>query len=1172
MKKRNLCLFLTSLLLAPAVFFTLPHQTGQTQEPESPGAIFTVTNNLNTGAGSFRQAIIDANAAAGLDTIRFQIGTGPVEINHNTALPDITQPVIIDGTTQPGFSGTPLITLAGNFTVGLKIISGASTVKALALSGFQNGVVLENAGGNIVTGNFIGICPQNPTASCGNFGKGVLINNSPNNRIGGATTAERNIIAGNADNGVAITGAASSGNLILGNYIGLRLDGTLAPNDNFGVAIIGAPNNRVGGSLAGERNVISGNAGLCNLPPIANNSDVFISGATASGNTVEGNYIGTTIDGLDANSPCVGVRIDNAPNNTIGGTVGTTPGGACTGVCNLISGYGGIGNQSGVTIAGSGSTGNSVLGNFIGTNAAGTARVNNDVSITITNGASNNTVGGTTAAGRNLINNGITLLAGAAANTVQGNYIGADTTGNTGIGFIPGGGSIAAVTIANSPNNRIGSAAGTTLGGACTGGCNLISGNNLLGVHITGATSTGNRVDYNYIGLNAAGTAALRNNGDAITLQGGANNNIIGRPVTATPFQEKEACLDSTALTVICIQDDGTGNWVQFDDVTGAYTWKHCRSGVTMSGSGEVIRNGTLVRLRGNGVAIAVNTSTGLASVAIVPWGTSLNNFFINDRNISNNTCVCSTEGIQTIVGTVITAGNSNVFNFVSIGSSANGLVNLSSPTADGNLLHLWGNSDTYSNLLITTNGANPAITIAEGTDNSVTGVNWSGVGPGSMVNYVMDLNDNQTRDPNDPLDADGGANRTQNHPTISFVRRQLIGDTKYVIVNAQFQSTPNTSFNIYFDISTRRYSTFFPNLELTEIEEGVFRTVTTDANGNASLEVDLFESEAAAIFSGKSRIVARASVVTQVPITSANPTGVILGDTSEYSPPVAVPQPKFDRDNDGKTDFIVYRPGANAGAFSFWYVLNSSNFTFQAVQFGNGEDLPVAGDWQGDGVMDLAVWRPSNATWYYSRITGNPTTNYESIPWGSPSDKSVVGDFDGDGANDAAIFRPANGTWWIRQSLGGGTFVQSWGLGSDKLVPADYDGDGDTDIAVYRNGTWYISVCPTCPARYEQFGVGTDVPVPGDYDGDGRADIAVWRPSDGIWYILRSTAGFTANRFGLPTDKALNGDFDADGKNDLAVWRPSDGIFYVLRSEQGFAAVRWGLSSDVPVSMFPNQ
>lgn len=1171
--KRMIRILALALLMLAGGLLILPHRTGFLQEPESPSAVFTVTNNLNAGTGSFRQAIIDANATTALDTIQFAVGTGPAEISLSSALPDITQPVIIDGTTQPGFSGTPLITLSGNFSGSVRITAGGSTVKAITLTRFSNGLVLENAGGNIITGNYIGACPP-PNLGCANSNNGIRIINSPNNRIGGSTPTERNIISGNQDKGIEVTGSASSGNIVTGNYVGHLADGSPAGNGNFGVAIIGAPNNRVGGTLAGERNVITGNAQLCNLPPLASNSNVFISGAGASGNTVQGNYIGTAVDGMSGADTCAGVRIENAPNNTIGGTAGTTPGGACTGACNLISGYAALGNESGVMITGSGATGNSLLGNFIGTNAAGTARINNDVGITITASASNNTIGGTTAAGRNLIANGLWLSAGAATNTVQGNYIGTDTSGNIGIGFISGGQVTAALTVEDSPNNRIGIATGTTLGGACTGGCNLISGNNLDGVRITGAGSTGNRVDYNYIGLNAAGTAALRNLGGAIRLLNGASNNIIGRPVTAMPFHETETVENVPEATRV-VQDDISGDWIQFDDVTGDFTAFHCASGTSQSGRAEVRLNSAGTTIFRPGLSAGISTNGQGFGNFIFP-GPAGFRMTLLDSNTTNSTTACPMGGKQNILGT-ITNGvssdpnppNNNTYNSNSVGCSANEINNLSSETADGNFVNSAGNSNDYTTNYVCTRGEKEAVVVRAGTDNYIAGLTVqrirSAITGGAIFFREIDLHDDDTTNP--PVPNPGpGANRSQNAPVNIRFSYEAPLFTVLKVTATLNMCVPNSRFLVVINATRVIRSQLFATTDSGVLES---REVTTDANGNAEVNFLIDVNRI-----GEADVTATATAINAVQIVSENsaPSFVdVPGDTSEMSLPAAVPQPQFDFDSDGKTDIAVYRPGAEQNDLSYWYILKSADSTFQVAQFGVGEDLPVAGDYQGDDISDFAVFRPSTATWYHSRINGNPSTNFESIRWGLAMDIPVPGDYDHDGANDAAVFRPSDRTWYVRRSLDASLIAQTFGLPTDKLVPADYDGDGDTDIAVYRNGTWYISPCPGCPPRYEQFGLSGDVPTPGDYDGDGRDDVAVYRPSTGIWYMQRSTAGFSAVQFGLAADKPVNGDFDADGKNDIAVFRPSDGTFYILRSEQGFIAVRWGLSTDIPIGMFPN-
>src|SRR5690606_28501312 len=94
-----------------------------------------------------------------------------------------------------------------------------------------------------------------------------------------------------------------------------------------------------------------------------------------------------------------------------------------------------------------------------------------------------------------------------------------------------------------------------------------------------------------------------------------------------------------------------------------------------------------------------------------------------------------------------------------------------------------------------------------------------------------------------------------------------------------------------------------------------------------------------------------------------------------------------------------------------------------------------------------------------------------------------------------------------------------------------------------------------------------TDRPLAADFDRDGRADIAVYRPAAGIWYLLGSTAGFSAVQFGVAEDQPLTADFDGDGRADVAVYRPSSRIWYYLQSSDGvFRAVEFGSPGEVPL------
>jgi CSLREA domain-containing protein len=386
----------------------------------------------NDGVGNctLRAALQEANSSTGTDTINFAIGSGVQTITLQSDLPTITDPVVIDGTTQPGFSGRPIIELNGNnlsnaLRPGLFIRGGNSVVRGLVLNRFHfEAIFIDTNGGNRIEGNYIGTDVTGNTALPN---AGGIILNSSNNVIGGLGATKRNLISGNSGYGVEVQVAGVIGNVFQNNYIGVSFDGTSAlPNGSDGISL-SVRDSTIGGTAPGAGNVISGNG----------RNGMWLS----SNNLVQGNFVGTNAQGTAAiPNRLVGIETSGS-NNMIGGT---TPEAR-----NVISGN----TEAGVNLDQTSASGNVVQGNYIGVGADGVTPIpNSRMSGNTVGGVSiksgkNNVIGGTAAGAGNIIafngealsgTPGVAILSldsdSATGNVVRGNSIFA----NSGVGITIG--------------------------------------------------------------------------------------------------------------------------------------------------------------------------------------------------------------------------------------------------------------------------------------------------------------------------------------------------------------------------------------------------------------------------------------------------------------------------------------------------------------------------------------------------------------------------------------------------------------------------------------------------------------------------------------------------------------------------------------------------------------
>ncbi|MFM9882760.1 MAG: DUF4347 domain-containing protein, partial [Burkholderiales bacterium] len=316
--------------------------TSDTSDGDTSSLTALAANRGADGVISLREAITAANntsnGAGGADQIAFNIaGTGPHTIAVSSALPTITESLVIDGWSEPDFSTTPVIVLDGNATTGangIHITASNVTVRGLVIQRFDSsGIYIQSGSGNTIQGNFIGTNAAGTALAeaAGSMAEGIQIRGA-NNLIGGTTAQQRNIIGGTQD-AIRMRDASATGNVISGNHIGTGVLGTeTLGNTDDGVDIgTSASGNTIGGSASGAGNRIANNSG----DGIEFRSDAGSSNAIL-GNTIVangGNGIDLNQDGVTANDAPGAMDGDSGANglqnfpvltNAVSTSAGTT--------------------------------------------------------------------------------------------------------------------------------------------------------------------------------------------------------------------------------------------------------------------------------------------------------------------------------------------------------------------------------------------------------------------------------------------------------------------------------------------------------------------------------------------------------------------------------------------------------------------------------------------------------------------------------------------------------------------------------------------------------------------------------------------------------------------------------------------------------------------------------
>lgn len=739
-----------------------------------------VTNVQDSGAGSFRQAILDSNASMEPDYIAFAISGQSRTIELQSSLPDITNPVLIDATTQPGFVDRPLIELSGqrlsNREYGLVLRAGDTGVKGLVVNRFPGvGILIEGKERNRIEMSYVGTDSTGMSIDHGNGGEGIVIVDSKDNQIG--SPGKGNLVSGNGKGGIVVLGRLSEKNWIVGNRIGTDIDGIKAiPNEDYGVLFVGDSGANVVGvnhefGTGGEGNLISGNGkGGIRLDQ-------------SHQNTVSGNTIGIDATGsVSLANQEFGVLVNNAVGNRIGSN---SDGNNDLKERNYISGN----STGGIRVFGSFFT--HIAGNWIGTSVDGLSSVPNGQDGILVDGSSANTVIGlgmskiNPQAARNVISgnkrHGV-WISGGIGSRLSNNFVGIAPDGETAIPNALDG-----VLVSNITDDR-GAIIGTDSNGESDQfEGNTISGNGRNGVWISNADYV--RVAGNILGLSADGAMEVGNKHSGIWISHGSNNTLIGTNADGLEDEVERNVISGNLFQGVAIGGTQSNN----NRVAGNYI------GTDKSGLHSIPnrRSGVLLNDQSYG-----NTLGGLTPQARniisgnVGWGIEL------ASNTSNNYVFGNWVGLDVSGQRIL--GNSS--GGIQISQSDNNKLGNGTEVGANSIV---GNGSVGIRIVSEVATRNSFFRNTIGNHSSIE-VDLGGDGP----------------TPNDPLDQDIGPNDLQNYPTIDFVA----SSSSFVQIAGDLQSTPNTDFDIdfYSEIEGNLGRRFMGSLP-----------VRTDANGSITWTIE---------------------------------------------------------------------------------------------------------------------------------------------------------------------------------------------------------------------------------------------------------------------------------------------------------------------------------------------